>query len=339
MRKIYGKEVRHKGGAEKVILKEVKEALDKAPAPVKELVGKVESVGKDMREAINEASARNFLVENLPGLRSLVERSDGDEEGLRRRRRVASNGDTDVSRPSTPSPEATAGNSPVSSPVRSPELLDISKIRRSASGRFAGLADLLPAKLIKEVLPPDIAGAFVPDEQLLPADLESSPYTLTVKPPAYGASFVLGEPIQIEFAAPTRTVTRKDWVGIYRVGENVREKWTNRRSQNRWKWVTDTFEPLNEDGATASGKDETQPSPTTAAAAASAGSASGSPLDKVWYSDELEEEMCGGTLHFEKSRVPWAEGLYEARYHYQGAYSVIVTSAPFEIRGEFFLCR
>jgi hypothetical protein len=338
MLRVYGKQVRKRGGAEKVIRKEVKDALDKAPPPVKDLVEKVDSVRKDV---FNETAARNFLLDNMPGLRNIVERpgtpSLDEDGGLRRRKRK--NGETDeASIPGTPrtrSPEDTAGNSPAGSPGPIPrlngDLLDISKLRRSASGRFGGaLAELLPTKLIKEVLPPDIAGAFIPDEALLPADMDVGAYTITVLPSSSSDGvFSMGEPIKIQFAAPTKTVTRKDWVGIYRVNENLREKWTNRRSKNKWKWVTDSYEPLSDEqnGEISPKLAGLESEPATGTSTPS------SPLDRYWYDEQLEQEMCGGTLNFEKGRIPWIEGIYEARYHHAGAYSVVTTSARFEVKG------
>lgn len=348
MLRVYGKQhVRQKGGAEKVILKEAKAALEKAPAPVKELVKNVETVGKDV---FNETAARKFLMDSLPGLRNVIERAGTpsiEEDGLRRRRgRVnKEDGETVPGTPRNESAEATASNSPSGSP-RQPsarlggDLLDLAaRMPRSASGRFSGLAELLPTKLIKEVLPPDIAGAFIPDDSLLPADLDPTPYSVTVLPSSSGGVFEFGEPIKIQFAAPTRTVTRKDWVGIYRVNENIRDKWTNRRSKDKWKWVTDSYEPPVDENGNEVSPAATAPGSPRPEAPQTGASTPATPLDRYWYDDNLEQEMCGGILHFEKGRIPWQEGVYEARYHYAGAYSVIVTSAPFEIRGTLFLLR
>ncbi|KAI9021871.1 phospholipid methyltransferase-domain-containing protein [Hyaloraphidium curvatum] len=300
MAKVYGTDqLRRKGGVEKVILGQVKETLDNSPPFVREIVEKVgeavdaaaEAVDRAGKEVFGDTEARRLLLDAVPGLRRLVERR-ADRSGLRRRRRRHADGDE--------SDGSTAANSPSPSDTpypRSPSPFTSEAARAVSARTFAGLAELLPARLVAEVLPPDLAGAFLPDAALLPKDLDPSLYSVTVE--AHNGKVRWGEPIRVRFRCPP-TASRRDWIGLYRAGENARAKWTNRRSRGRWYWITGSHEPPVDPPA---GK----------------------------WPLEQEGEACVGEVVFEGPRSAWVPGMWEARYHHDGAYGVVTVSEPFEI--------
>ncbi|VDB92197.1 unnamed protein product [Peniophora sp. CBMAI 1063] len=106
----------------------------------------------------------------------------------------------------------------------------------------------------------------------------------------------IGEPIEVKWDAPMGH-SRKDWVGIYRVGANASTLITRTSSLGCWvpvhgaEWDGDVpIEPKRERERTGSGK--------------------------VVFS--------GGTL-------PWSVGVYEIRYHHDGKYNVLAHDGPLEI--------
>ncbi|KAJ3394870.1 phosphatidylethanolamine N-methyltransferase [Entophlyctis sp. JEL0112] len=197
-----------------------------------------------------------------------------------------------------------------------------------------------------------LAGSHWSQTQRLPRHL----YTLSFPAfnnPTFSNSnvprFKLGTPISIQFTCARETLKRRDWIGIYAVGENLSAEVTTSKSYSRWMFLTATV--TNDD-------DETTPLMTKIPAGyrqppgdsedASGDNCQpalrkdqtllfGNTLVTVRPSDEDEGlRVVTGTLLFSRSKIPWKVGTYEARYHHDGRYSVIAISKPFEIVAECF---
>jgi len=111
--------------------------------------------------------------------------------------------------------------------------------------------------------------------------------------------FHLGEPIRVNWRAPVKH-SRKDWIGIYRVGANKSKSVTKTSSLGWWVPVHDE----EWDG------DVALDTPRGGA----------STVD----SEEGEIVFGGDTL-------PWKLGTYELRYHHDGKYNVMGIEGPIEI--------
>ncbi|GAA6002774.1 phosphatidylethanolamine N-methyltransferase [Rhodotorula paludigena] len=151
-----------------------------------------------------------------------------------------------------------------------------------------------------------------------PSDLASydaSQYSLTLRPSAFpplvphaststapALRYHLGEPIAVKWTAPANH-SRKDWIGIYRLGANKSELVTKVSSQGKWlgvfdnEWRGNEYEGV-EDEAT---------------------------------KEEEKEGQQSGTVVFSGKKLPWRTGQYELRYHHDGKHSVMALSSPLEI--------
>lgn len=103
----------------------------------------------------------------------------------------------------------------------------------------------------------------------------------------------LGEPIRVSWKAPENH-SRKDWIGIYRVTDNLSKQVTKVSSQSRWSAIH------------ATGFDDHTGS-------------------------ILLENKNDGTIELRGDTVPWQVGTYELRYHHEGKHNVMSITAPFEI--------
>ncbi|GJN93924.1 hypothetical protein Rhopal_006983-T1 [Rhodotorula paludigena] len=152
-----------------------------------------------------------------------------------------------------------------------------------------------------------------------PSDLASydaSQYSLTLRPSAFpplvphaststapALRYHLGEPIAVKWTAPANH-SRKDWIGIYRLGANKSELVTKVSSQGKWlgvfdnEWRGNEYEGV-EEGTTSKEKEE--------------------------------EGQQSGTVVFSGKKLPWRTGQYELRYHHDGKHSVMALSSPLEI--------
>ncbi|EIN05166.1 hypothetical protein PUNSTDRAFT_146058 [Punctularia strigosozonata HHB-11173 SS5] len=114
--------------------------------------------------------------------------------------------------------------------------------------------------------------------------------------------FHLGEPIKVKWEAPV-THSRRDWIGIYRVGANQSKLVTKTSSLGMWvpvhdeEWDGDVFiGPHRRSGSTSPNK-------------------------------ETEK----GYVVFKGGALPWQVGQYEMRYHHDGKYNVMSIDGPFEV--------
>ncbi|TRM63145.1 phospholipid methyltransferase-domain-containing protein [Schizophyllum amplum] len=130
---------------------------------------------------------------------------------------------------------------------------------------------------------------------------EADQYNISILPSGFDHSmrFHVGEPLTVKWQAP-RKHSRRDWIGIYRVGANKSNLVTKTSSLGMWvpvhddEWEGDM--PLNPDR------------PITP-----------------------DRESANGTVTFKSGALPWATGKYEVRYHHDGKYNVMSLAGPFEV--------
>ncbi|KAJ9126240.1 hypothetical protein QFC24_001965 [Naganishia onofrii] len=108
----------------------------------------------------------------------------------------------------------------------------------------------------------------------------------------------VGQPIRVSWNAPP-THSKKDWIGIYRLGSCKDELVTKIASVGKWVPIYDE----EWDGST--------------------------PLSDVVPASRRDADA--GTVVFEKERLPWKPGQYEIRYHHDGKHNVMTKIAPVEI--------
>ncbi|GAA5937887.1 hypothetical protein JCM1841_003868 [Sporobolomyces salmonicolor] len=150
------------------------------------------------------------------------------------------------------------------------------------------------------------------------AAYDASRYSLTPRPSSFTPSiphastssapslrYHLGEPITLSWTAPSNH-SRKDWIGIYRLGANKSKLVTRVSSQGKWvgvfneEWEGDRYEGGGGEGG----------------------------QQKEGQRKEGTQE---GTVTFSGKKLPWRTGLYELRYHHDGKHSVMASAGPIEI--------
>ncbi|QRW02367.1 methylene-fatty-acyl-phospholipid synthase [Ceratobasidium sp. AG-Ba] len=122
-------------------------------------------------------------------------------------------------------------------------------------------------------------------------------YHLAVVPtnPDGELRFHIGEPITIAWRAPLEH-SRRDWIGIYRLGSNKSNLVTKVNSNGKWVPVHDD----EWDG-------------------------------DVPLSLEHRNQTDHGEVVFQKDQLPWQTGKYEFRYHHDGKYNVMSIAGPIDI--------
>ncbi|KAF9810132.1 hypothetical protein IEO21_07115 [Rhodonia placenta] len=129
---------------------------------------------------------------------------------------------------------------------------------------------------------------------------DTTKYKVTIMPCTEGMlRFHLGEPIRVKWRAPLHH-SRRDWIGIYRVGANQSNLVTKTSSLGMWvpvhneEWDGDIPLSLNRPG-------------------------------------RPENDSETGEVVFERGTLPWKTGRYEIRYHHAGKYNVMSLDGPFEV--------
>ncbi|PCH43169.1 phosphatidylethanolamine N-methyltransferase [Wolfiporia cocos MD-104 SS10] len=129
---------------------------------------------------------------------------------------------------------------------------------------------------------------------------DTAKYSISIVPGASGSlRFHLGEPIRVKWRAPLHH-SRRDWIGIYRVGANQSNLITKTSSLGMWvpvhddEWDGDI--PLS----------STRP-------------------------NRPDNDSEDGEVVFQRSTLPWQTGRYEIRYHHDGKYNVMSCDGPFEV--------
>lgn len=182
-----------------------------------------------------------------------------------------------------------------------------------------------PTRISITRLAPDIAGYDPKDYSLDIEDPSSAPLPprkatgndhmthATSQPQAESntLSFEYGAPIKVKWTAPL-IHSKKDWVGLYKVADNVSREVTRVSSNGRWLATNeDQYDSIVSDRG-------------------------------ILASDERVSRMCSqegeardyftGTMEFSGDKLWWITGVLEFRYHHDGKHSVMAISRPFEIR-------
>ncbi|KAI0651121.1 phosphatidylethanolamine N-methyltransferase [Trametes meyenii] len=132
---------------------------------------------------------------------------------------------------------------------------------------------------------------------------DSKKYKTSIVPAVDGTyRFHLGEPIRVKWRAPLRH-SRKDWIGIYRVGANQSNLVTKTSSLGMWVPVHDD----EWDGDIPLG------------------------LHKPKTADPGSPDVEEGEVVFKSGVLPWRTGKYEVRYHHDGKYNVMSLDGPLEV--------
>ncbi|ADV23251.1 Phosphatidylethanolamine N-methyltransferase, putative [Cryptococcus gattii WM276] len=108
--------------------------------------------------------------------------------------------------------------------------------------------------------------------------------------------FHVGQPIRVSWTAPSNH-SRKDWIGIYRLGSCKSQLVTRVSSVGKWM-------PIYEEEW--NGNDPVDPA-------------------------ERERKGDSGEVVFRGDQLPWQPGEYELRYHHDGKHNVMSRLAPVEI--------
>ena len=122
--------------------------------------------------------------------------------------------------------------------------------------------------------------------------------------------FHLGEQIKVAWQVP-RHHSRRDWIGLYRVGANPSSLVTRTSSLGMWMPVHDEEWdgeiPINEFSLSSS--------------------------SSLTGTESPDDDEVSGTVVFQGDGVPWTVGCYEVRYHHDGMYNVFALDGPIEIYG------
>jgi len=120
-----------------------------------------------------------------------------------------------------------------------------------------------------------------------------------------------GAPIKVKWTAPLNH-GKKDWVGLYMVGDNASREMTKVSSQGRW---------------TATNKGAWDYNKADEGILVSEQRVSGKTR-----SDGETKDFMSGEMVFSGDKLWWTQGVFEFRYHHDGKYNVMAISLPFEIR-------
>ncbi|SMR61586.1 unnamed protein product [Zymoseptoria tritici ST99CH_3D1] len=120
-----------------------------------------------------------------------------------------------------------------------------------------------------------------------------------------------GAPVHIKWTAPLNH-SKRDWIGLYRVGDNASRDLTKIGCQGRWTATNpNSFEVSNADrGILVS--DQLLPATTR--------------------TDGETKDLLSGEVEFSGDKLWWTQGVFEFRYHHAGSHNVMAISLPFEIR-------
>ena len=120
-----------------------------------------------------------------------------------------------------------------------------------------------------------------------------------------------GAPIKIKWSAPLNH-SKKDWIGLYMVGDNASRDFTKISSQARWlatnKGIWDYAHA--DDGVLI--EDQR--------------------VSAAQRKDGEAKDFLSGEVEFAGDKLWWVQGTFEFRYHHDGKYNVMAISQPFEIR-------
>lgn len=105
--------------------------------------------------------------------------------------------------------------------------------------------------------------------------------------------FDYGTPLVVKWTADENH-SKKDWIGLYRITDNVSREVTKVSSSGRWSAIDPTGYRDHNDSA-------------------------------------IKYDSTTGEVRFAGNRLFWEKGVYEFRYHHGGKHNVLAISPPFEI--------
>ncbi|KAJ3144480.1 phosphatidylethanolamine N-methyltransferase [Geranomyces variabilis] len=358
MRRMYGSQIRQEAGVERVLKSKVGElergveklAKDFDMVEVLNRIKDVTRTGEnELRKVMGPAAWKEFVdrargrkaargmtfdtppesEDDFDSTTSTGNQVGFSKDGLRLRRKPSN--DSELSGSSQDDPLAVNGFQKGNSPP---------KMRRSATNTLPLAVERIIEELedlVDQARPKfmavvgETAKKLVGDSRsaLVPVDVYSLQFPNC--PADRPATFRLGEPIEIEFTAAADTLTARDWIGLYPITANPNSGLTTTKSDGRWMFIT------------GSSKDEWDADSEAVGAALikdnhnDDGKCIGRvpvSLSTVEKRGGVRHEVATGRLRFPRDRLPWAVGVYEARYHYQGNHDVIAISRAFQIVAE-----
>jgi phosphatidylethanolamine N-methyltransferase len=120
-----------------------------------------------------------------------------------------------------------------------------------------------------------------------------------------------GAPIRVKWTAPLNH-SKKDWIGLYMVGDNLSREVTSVRSAGRWV--------------------ATNPDPWENSKAHEGILLVDQRVSGSTRKDGEVTDFLAGEVELSGDKLWWTEGTFELRYHHDGRYNVTAISLPFEIK-------
>lgn len=120
-----------------------------------------------------------------------------------------------------------------------------------------------------------------------------------------------GSPIKVRWYAPLNH-SKKDWIGLYRVGDNLSRDVTKIGSQGRWI--------------------ATNPGAYDYSKADKGVLVADQRVSAAERKEGESKEFMTGEIEFAGDKLWWTQGVFEFRYHHDGKYNVMAVSLPFEIK-------
>ncbi|KAF2772875.1 phosphatidylethanolamine N-methyltransferase [Teratosphaeria nubilosa] len=120
-----------------------------------------------------------------------------------------------------------------------------------------------------------------------------------------------GAPIKVRWTAPLNH-SKRDWIGLYMVGDNASRDTTKLSSQGRWCATNKGAWDYNhaDDGILV--EDVRIPAEER--------------------KDGETQDFLSGIVEFSGDKLWWTQGVFEFRYHHDGKHNVMAISLPFEIK-------
>ncbi|KXS13762.1 hypothetical protein M427DRAFT_58356 [Gonapodya prolifera JEL478] len=131
---------------------------------------------------------------------------------------------------------------------------------------------------------------------------------------------VFGEHLRLCITVPSETLGAKDWIGLYRVGDNPQTLRTTVRSAAKWVYISTgrgVGDDVDED------YEEVQLSRLR--------SGEGATRRTVTLDEGGEVEVLDVEVELRGDRLPWLLGCWEARLHHDGGYGCLAISKPFDV--------
>lgn len=184
-----------------------------------------------------------------------------------------------------------------------------------------------PARISLTRLAPDLAGYDPRDYSLVIEGMPSSALAVSESfstkegqtariPPErrrdfHTRMFEYGAPIRVKWTAPLNH-SKKDWIGLYMVADNVSRDATRIASNGRWV--------------------ATNPGIYDSSTADDGIIMSDQRVSGAERKDGVSNDWMSGEMEFQGDKLWWTQGVFEFRYHHDGKHNVMAISLPFEVR-------